>query len=123
MAVYGIGENKCLKEVVAKDEVYTKGNFIHYVKFLNNASATPSSFEITKTALGIDTTVNLFVVSHMCSPASRIASLVPAYSLSNEGYKANYVEIFTGSIVVHFKNPESAGGPMVIHLVFMQVDD
>lgn len=123
MAVYGIGENKCLKEVVAKDEVYTKGNFIHYVKILNNASVTPSSFEITKTALGIDTTENLFVVSHMCSPDTRIASLVPAYSLSNEGYKENYVEIFTGSIIVHFKNPESSGGPMGIHLVFMQVDD
>ena len=123
MAVYGIGENKCLKEVVAKDEVYTKGNFIHYAKFLNNASVTPSSFEITKTALGIDTTVNLFVVSHMCSPDSRIASLVPAYSLANEGYKENYVEIVTDRVVVHFKNPESSGGPMVIHLVFMQVDD
>lgn len=123
MAVYGIAENKCLKEVVTKDEVYTKGNFIHYKKFFNNANVTPSSFEITKAALGIDTTHNLFVVSHMCSPDLRIASVVPAYALPNEGYKENYVEIFTDRIVVHFKNPESSGGPMVIHLVFMQVDD
>lgn len=123
MAVYGIAENKCLKEVVAKDEVYTKGNFIHYEKFFNNADTTPSSFEITKAALGIDTTQNLFVVSHMCSPDLTIASAVPAYSLPNEGYKENYAEIFDNRIVVHFKNPESMGGPMVIHLVFMKLDD
>lgn len=118
MAVYGIGENKCLKEVVSKNDVYAKDNFIHYSKLLNNASTTPSSFEISCDELGLKNTVNLFVISHMCSATARLLSLVPAYALPD-----NYVEMFTGSIDVHFKNPDSAGGPMAIHLIFMLVDD
>lgn len=61
MAVYGIAENKCLKEVVAKD------NFIFVNKIFQIEPNVQGTYVLTADDLGLETTTSLMVISHMFS--------------------------------------------------------
>lgn len=60
MAVYGIGENKCLKEVVSKND------FVVIDRTVKNLQANvEGSFTVTAKELGIDSFANYVLISHM----------------------------------------------------------
>ena len=67
MAVYGIGENKCLKEVAEKTETYTKGDFIYVDKLFQIAANTFGTYKLTADDMGVDSAGDIMPISHMIS--------------------------------------------------------
>lgn len=124
MAVYGIGENKCLKEVLTKDDVYTKDDFIIVNKVINNVPAnSQQSVIITASELGVDSVTDLMLISHMVKTGEQSHY---RYQYTHENGTLNdgnfiFIDDEGNRVRLYYDNHGSAKDTMTIRLVFMKV--
>lgn len=122
MAVYGIGENKCLKEVAEKTDVYTKDNFIRITKTISNVPANEqNSFVMTANELEVDDVSNLMLISHM------VLDTLYRFPYTHAGASLNggnfiFIDDESNRVRVYYENYGSAVATVTIRLVFLKVE-
>lgn len=121
MAVYGIGENKCLKEVAEKTETYTKGDFIYVDKLFQIAANTFGTYKLTADDIGVETTWDLMCISHMTSMDGDVFYPVGS-SDSTTTYK-NQVRIDTDddSVFISYGHGNTSRKYIYVKVVLMKV--
>lgn len=115
MAVYGIGENKCLKEVLVKDD------FIIINKVINNVPVgSQESVIITASDLGVDSVADLMLISHMVKTSGWRFPYTHGNGTLNDG-NFIFIDDENNRVRLYYENHGNTKGTMTIRLVFMKV--
>lgn len=121
MAVYGIGENKCLTEVAEKTETYTKGDFIYVDKLFQIAANTFGTYKLTADDLGVDTVNCIMPVSHMISSSGE--SYRPVVESDTTTTYMNRIRIDTDNdvVTISYGHGNTSRNYVYVKVVLMKV--
>ncbi len=121
MAVYGIGENKCLKEVAEKTETYTKGDFIYVDKLFQIAANTFGTYKLTADDMGVDSAGDIMPISHMISSSGD--SFYPVDESDTTATYQNRIRIDTDNdnVFIYYGHGNTSRNYMYVKVVLMKV--
>ena len=124
MAVYGIGENKCLKEVLTKDDVYTKDNFIYIDKLFQIKPNVQGTYVLTADDLKVATTTHLMVISHMTSMDGNVFYPVREMDTNSSGTIFNRVRIRTDDdeVIINYGHTYTYKTSIYVKVALMRFD-
>lgn len=115
MVVYGIAENKCLEEVLVKDDFIIINKVIHNVPI-----CAQDSVVITASDLGVDSVTDLMLISHMVKTSDWRFPYTHGGGSLNDG-NAILIDDEYNNIRLYYENHGSMESTMTIRLVFMKV--
>lgn len=121
MAVYGIGENKCLKEVLKKTEVYAKSDFIYIDKIFTIAADKQGVYTLTADEIGVESLWDIVPISHMLSWDG--SNFYPADSSYTTTTYKNQIRIDTDDdkVMIYYGHGNEFKGYMYVKVVLMKV--
>lgn len=122
MAVYGIGENKCLKEVLTKDDVYTKDNFIFVNKIFQIEPNVQGTYVLTADDLGLETTSDLMVISHMYSMDGDDFYMVDKVDTTSTNFNRIRIDTDDDEVVIYYGHQSAVRTSIYVKVALMDFE-